>query len=161
MRQDFEETEPDVLGKVEEKLQRDDLHGVLDLLNARTSHRFTGVYRFDPPTLRNVALFDRNNPELRVGPDAPLVETYCSIVGATEASFATPDAESDPRLLEHPARDSTLSYCGVMLTAAEEEEPFGTLCHFDLVPQPVPEEEVPVLEAVAPLVARHVRGDAG
>lgn len=160
MRTELHQDSERVIGEVEELLERGDLHGVLDVLNARTGHRFTGVYRFDPPMLRNVTLFDRNNPDLRVGPDTPLVETYCAVVGATESPFATPDAEEDPRLVDHPARESTLSYCGVMLET-DTDPPFGTLCHFDLVPQAVPEEEIPVLEAVASLVARYIRRQEG
>src|SRR5919107_5315661 len=80
------------------------LHAGLRFLNARTRHRFTGVYRFDPPMLRNLCLFDRENPTLRFGGDTPMRETYCSLVGAQASPFATPDAEADGRLLDHPAR---------------------------------------------------------
>jgi hypothetical protein len=132
-------------------------HGVLAFLNSRVPHRFTGIYRLDPPMLRSVRLFDRENPRLEVGVDAPMRETYCSIVGAAAEPFTTPDAASDARLDAHPARESTLAYCGVPLVGADGM-PLGTLCHFDLVPRPVPHGEIPVLLAAASLLLPAVLG---
>ena len=40
------------------------------------------------------------------------------------------------------------SYCGVLLRDSEGA-PFGTLCHFDLVPCEVPASEMPLMEAAA------------
>lgn len=107
--------------------------------------------------LRNVHLFDRTNPALEVGEDQTLRETCCSIAGATEVPFATGDAAADPRLEEHPAREATLSYCGVPIRNAEGE-PIGTLCHLDLVPRDVPDADIPVLERAAELIAERIRG---
>ena len=132
-----------------------DMHGVLAHLNARTAHRYTGLYRFDGPVLRNVALVDRDDLSVRAGADAPMRETYCGIVGETEAPFATPDAGADPRVADHPARASVVSYCGALVRDARGRA-VGTLCHFDVVPRPVPAAEIPVLEAVAPLMAEAV-----
>lgn len=142
---------------VDRLLREGSLHEALRVINERVEHRFTGVFRFDPPTLRNVALFDSANPDITVGQDAPLRETYCSVVGETEQPLQTDDPRTDPRLAEHPARETTLAYCGAPLRASESEPPFGTLCHFDVVPRPVPPGEIAVLEAVAPLIARHLR----
>lgn len=134
-------------------LEREGMHGALAFLNARTRHRFTGVYRFDPPMLRNVCLFDRENPTLRLGGDSPMRETYCSLVGEVNAPFLTNDAAADARLAEHPARASVIAYCGVPLRG-EGGLCFGTLCHFDLRPRLAPLGELPLLERVAPIVAR-------
>lgn len=125
--------------------------GALRFLNKRTPHRFTGIYRFDPPVLRNLYLVDAFAPETTSGDDAPMTETYCSIVGASERPFTTPNARLDDRLASHPARDSVISYCGVLLRAADGE-PFGTLCHFDLKPCDVPVAELPMMEYAAPLL---------
>lgn len=124
------------------------LHAGLAILNGRTPHRFTGLYRFEAPMLRNVFLYDREAPSVAVGADAMMEETYCSIVGRIETSFRTGDTRTDSRLAEHPARDSVVSYCGVLLRAGDGS-PFGTLCHFDNVPQPVPQREVAVLSTLA------------
>src|SRR5690349_7006368 len=40
--------------------------GALEFLNARTRYRFTGIYHAEPPLLRNLFLFDRENPSLHV-----------------------------------------------------------------------------------------------
>ena len=132
------------------------MHAALQFLNGRTRHRFTGVYRSDPPVLRSIALFDRENPTLHLSGDInPLRETYCSITAGTGEPFATPDAARDHRLTEHPARGTVLSYCGVPLLL-DDGRPYGTLCHFDLRPRIVPAGEVPLLVRVAPLIFRAV-----
>ena len=129
----------------------------LERLNARARFRFTGVYRADPPLLRNVYLVDRENPALDVsGAVCPLDETYCAITCAREAAFATRDAQRDARLVAHPARDSVISYSGVPLRL-ENGRAWGTLCHFDLRPRLLPRAEQVILEAAAPLFVRWLR----
>lgn len=120
----------------------------LAYLNSRTRHRFTGVYLFDPPLLRNLALFDRENPLLRTGCDVPMNETYCSIVGDRGAPFATENAPDEEELVQHPARLSVLSYCGVPLVG-EDGRCIGTLCHFDDRPRLIPYGELPLLRQAA------------
>jgi CheY-like chemotaxis protein/nitrogen-specific signal transduction histidine kinase len=136
------------LGKI---LSTQGLHDALRFLNSRTPHRFTGLYRFEPPTLHNIALFDSETPGATKGADAPMAETYCSIVGKHERGFTSEDTRHDDRLRTHPARTTIISYCGVLLRDAEGR-PFGTLCHFDLVPSEVPIREMPLMEAAAPLL---------
>lgn len=138
---------------VEEHLSSGQLHEALRALNSQTSHRFTGVYRVDPPLLRNVALFDLHNPDLVIGDDAPLRETYCSITSAQVGPFTVTDADQDERVTDHPARESTRSYCGVPLRD-QHGEPFGTLCHFDLEPKPLGEGSVELLSRVSGGFAR-------
>ncbi len=133
-------------------LRDDGLHAALRFLNGRAPHRFTGVYRFDPPTLRSVHLVDSFSPDVRRGDDPPMAETYCAIVGATEHPFVTPDTRADQRLDGHPARDQVIAYCGVLLRD-ELGSPIGTLCHFDLKPCDVPVHELPTMEAAAALIA--------
>jgi GAF domain-containing protein len=118
----------------------------LAMLNSRTRFRFTGVYRVDPPTLRNLYLFDRENPTLSLGGEAvPLDSTYCSIVAATRAPFVAEDAPTDRRLAAHPARDAVVSYAGVPVRSSDGRV-FGTLCHYDVRPRILPETELAVLE---------------
>jgi GAF domain-containing protein len=130
------------------------IHGALRFLNARTRFRFTGVYRADPPLLRNLHLFDRENPTLNVsGNVSPLADTYCAITCATDWPFSTPDAPRDARLTGHAALNSVLCYAGVPIRL-DGGCVFGTLCHFDVRPRLIPPGELTVLERVAPLVAR-------
>jgi GAF domain-containing protein len=132
-------------------LETNGLHALLAHLNQRTRHRYTGVYAFDPPVLRSLCLYDRENPGIVRGGDTPMSETYCSIVGMDSDAFATPDAGREPRLNSHPARTSVLAYCGVPLRNAAGEC-FGTLCHFDMRPRIVPTRELPILHAVAAML---------
>jgi GAF domain-containing protein len=135
------------------------LHEALGFLNARTRHRYTGLYRFDPPMLRNLCLYDRENPRLHVGGDSPMNETYCSIVGERATPFTTADALGDESLATHPARADVQAYCGAPVTDGGGHC-LGTLCHFDLRPRLVPETEIPIMERVALLLATVVRGEA-
>lgn len=146
----------EILDELDVVLADEGVHAALAFLNARAPHRFTGIYRLDSPTLRSVSLFDRSNPLLQVGADAPLRETYCSITGQGGAHFSTPDSRSDEGLEDHPARDSTLSYCGVPLLD-ESGKAIGTLCHFDLVPRPVPDSEVALMQGAAERILRELR----
>ena len=138
-------------GELARILSEKGLHAALRFLNARTRHRFTGVYRFDPPTLRSVCLYDRENPTIRVGSDNPMIETYCSILDETRAPFSLADSAADTRVTAHLARDRVISYCGVPLFGPQGE-PRGSICHFDLRPRIAPAAEIPLMEQVAPLL---------
>jgi CheY-like chemotaxis protein len=146
----------DTFLKFEKVLESRGIHEALHFLNSRTPHRFTGVYRFEPPMLRNVHLVDSHTSQLVVGEDAPMAETYCSIVGDTERPFTTEDSRRDDRLRTHPARESVISYCGVLLRD-ERGRPFGTLCHFDQMPCAIPVAELPLMEAAAPCLVEEPR----
>lgn len=132
------------------------VHDALAVLNERVRYRFTGLYHADPPVLRNVQLYDRENPSLDVGGGAvPLCETYCGITTASASPFTTPDAAGDPRLLEHPARGSVLSYLGVPVRDASGRV-WGTLCHFDFRPRLTPAGEAALLERCARSIAAYI-----
>ncbi|MEO9019734.1 MAG: GAF domain-containing protein, partial [Gemmatimonadaceae bacterium] len=129
------------------------MHHALALLNARTRYRFTGVYRAEPPLLRNEFLFDRENPLLALGGDTTeLDQTYCGIVVATCAPFVAEDAPADIRLRDHAARESVVSYIGVPVRTLDGRI-FGTLCHFDVRPRMLPTGEFAVLESIASFLA--------
>ncbi|MEP7117171.1 MAG: ATP-binding protein [Acidobacteriota bacterium] len=139
------------IAKFKRVLAQSGVHAALQFLNSRTAHRFTGIYRFDPPILRNLLLLDADLPAVVTGEDAPMEATYCSIVGAFERPFTTEDTLRDDRLRGHVARESIRSYCGVLLRRPDGQG-FGTLCHFDLVPCDVPVAELALMEMVAPLI---------
>lgn len=146
----------DAIESFEEVLESEGVHGALRFLNARAPHRFTGVYRFEPPVLRNVRLFDRENPMLEIGEDVAVRESYCSITGAGAAPFSTDDSLSDERLADHPARLSTRSYCGVPLLDSSGAV-VGTLCHFDVTPRATPNPEIALMQAATPALMRVLR----
>ena len=83
----------------------DNVRFLLRNLNGRTSHRFTGVYRFEPGWVVSVALWDRENPELRLGADVKMKESYCWLTGLGETTYIIEDACSDARLVEELVHD--------------------------------------------------------
>lgn len=128
------------------------VHAALGFLNARTRFRFTGIFQVDPPLLRNIHLFDRENPTLNVSGAVSSVDIgYCGIASATNAPFRTRNARRDPRLMTHPARDSMLAYAGVPIRLPSGAA-WGTLCHFDWRPRLMPPGELPLLEAAVSIV---------
>ena len=122
--------------------------GAVAWLNARTRFRFTGLYQVDPPHLRNVVLFDRENPDVNVsGEVTNLDDTYCAIAYKS-GRFETSDALNDDRLSAQVARTSVISYAGVAMRLANGHV-WGTLCHFDVRPRFLPHGERSLLESVA------------
>ena len=149
LRSDVEE----VVGRVRSLLGSADIDTALRYLNGRTRFRFTGIFQVDPPVLRNVRLIDRENPALNIsGAVSTLDVGYCGIACSTRSPFVTGNAREDARLESHPARESMVSYAGVPIRMPGGVA-WGTLCHFDGRPRLIPEREVPILEAVTPLVA--------
>ena len=143
-----------IMSGCENSLREAGILGALRFLNGRTRYRYTGLYHAEPPFLRNVQLFDRENPTLNVsGELKPLYETYCSIVRDTNDTLLIADALADARLVAHPARESVLSYCGVAIRT-EDGQPSGSLCHFDPRPRLLSVQEAQVLEGAAPMFAR-------
>ena len=145
----------------ETRLHREGLGAALGMLNRRTRFRFTGLYRVEASNLRNVALFDRENPGLSIsGAVCALTDTYCSIVHERGRPFRVSDAPAEARLRTHPARDSIQSYAGVPVRLPGGRV-LGTLCHFDGRPRIMPTSELAVLREVAPLLVTWLTRDAG
>ena len=138
------------------------VYAALAYLNRRTPHRYTGLFRFDGEVLHNEALFDRNQPTVWQGVDAPLATTYCALVGRQQVPVHIPDATLDPRvqeLVQCPA----ISYCGVLIRDAQGD-PYGTLCHYDLQRCQERTTDIPLLEAAGALLYQQLapsRGNTG
>lgn len=133
----------------------------LGLLNARTRFRFTGVYRTEPPLLRNIALFDRENPALNVsGSCGRLDGTFCVFVWGSEAPYCVSDATADEGLRRYTSQDTVLSYAGVPIRSPSGQV-VGTLCHFDGRPRILPPGELQAMEAIAPVLAEWLASNAG
>ena len=135
------------------------LHDLLPYLNSLTQHRFTGIYRFEPGWVVSVALFDRENPSLRIGDDVKMKESYCWLTGLGGASYAIEDACTDARLAGHAARESVRSYIAVLLRDIRGA-PWGTLCHFDFKPRAAAPGTRERLEIFRPLIEEMFVRDA-
>lgn len=146
-----EGVEMDAVAALQAALERDGVRGALRYLNQRTRHRYTGIYRFDPPMLRSVVLYDRENPSLQTGSDTRIEQSYCSLVRDDERPVTIADADGDPRVAAHPARARYQAYCGTPVRDGDGRC-VGSLCHFDSRPRLVPEGELPLLARAAELL---------
>lgn len=155
------ETRGTIIDEVVSLLSTRGAHGALAFLNDRTRFRFTALYRIEGPVLRNIELFDRENPTLSLGGEiCPVEESYCAFVAATSIAFTTTDSRNDHRLGGHAKRDCVLSYAGVPIRHPDGRIS-GTLCHYDVRPRLVPDGEVPLLEAAAPAFAAWLEKSSG
>jgi hypothetical protein len=132
-------------------------HGLfvgLSLLNATSCHRFTGVYRFEGAWVKSVLLFDRKNPDLRVGENVRWENSYCMLTAQAGDHCEIRNSLTDARLQSHSAREAVQSYCAVLLYTPRLGNPLGTLCHFDMKPQATSELTFKYLDAASPVVER-------
>jgi CheY-like chemotaxis protein len=143
-------------GLLKARAARNDMRGMLQLLNATGPFRYTSILRFDGAQLSGVWTFDREQPDSDSFPvDKKIPDSYCALVLASGAPVSIPDVSTQPSLSQHPARHTVLSYCGVPLRRADESF-FGTLCHFDVVPRLFVESTVKRLEETALLLREHL-----
>lgn len=129
---------------------REGVHAALCYLNSRTPHRFTGVYRYDDEMLRNMALFDRFEPDTQTGGDIPMTDAYCANVGRNREPLEFADAETDGRFLYLPG-SPVVCYSGVLISTPDGV-PYGTLCHYDIRRCETRTSDIPLLKAAAPLI---------
>jgi CheY-like chemotaxis protein len=144
--------DPPMLRDLQAVLRALGAHRSLEFLNRRTPYRFTGVYEFKGATRRNVDLFDRLDPAAAHGETTPLGQTFCSFVETSRRPMIVTDAATDARSAEPLRRASVQSYCGVLLRRLDGT-PFGSLCHFDLVPMRPTPGALDMLLHAAPLLA--------
>jgi hypothetical protein len=128
-------------------------------LNATSCHRFTGVYRFEGDWVKCVLLFDRNNPDLRVGENVRWRDSYCRLTAQAGDRCEIRNSLADARLESHSARQAVQSYCAVLLYT-RVGTPLGTLCQFDTQPRATPELTFNYLSAAAPAVERFLTRSA-
>ncbi len=144
--------DPPLLRDLQAVLSGQGIREALGFLNRRAGYRFTGIYRFDGNTRRSLALFDRLDPNTVRGEAAPLRETLCSIIEASRQPLIVADASTDPRTADLAVQGGVKSYCGVMLRKLDGT-PFGSLCHFDVVPVPASPGVLEMVLHAAPLLS--------
>lgn len=132
--------------------------GALTVLNRRTPHRFTGIFKSVGDQLENLYLFDREDFYAAPWSVFPRDHSYCSLVMAGNAPFVLSDSLVDERVAQHHARNSVISYCGVPLLM-KDNTIFGTLCHFDYKPILFSDLSLDFLSAAAPIVLLAVLSD--
>ncbi len=125
-------------GRFERTLRHEGLFAALRLLNATTPYRFTGVYRFAPGLVKSVVLYDREAPNVEIREDVPWYDSYCMIAAEDGSACEIQNSVQDSRLTHHAARLKVLSYAAVLLRT-RDEDPLGTLCHYDVTPRQTPE----------------------
>ena len=134
----------------------DGVHAALRYLNSRTPHRFTGVYRYDGEMLRNMALFDRFEPEKQRGIDIPMADAYCANVGRSREPLEFADASGDGRFPYLPG-SPVVCYSGVLISSPEGV-PYGTLCHYDIQRCETRTSDIPLLKAAVPFIYEALEG---
>ena len=141
----------------ERLLGHEGLWEALRFLNTRIPYRFTGVYRYEGSMLRNVVLFDQNDPAVRHGDDFPMIDAPCARVGDHGGQLVVVDFAADPRFLRSFA--PIVSYCGALIRNPDGSG-FGTICHFDIRPCQASLTHAALLARVAPVVSSALRGGA-
>jgi len=126
------------------------LYGALRYLNARTAFRYTAIYRLDGQMMRNIHVYDRLGESPSSLSEVPLGDSFCQFV-MRDNGFSTVNSANDARLLGHPYQGVLNSYFGLPLSR-KAGTIFGTFCHFDVEPMVIPDSEIPLLEAVSPVL---------
>lgn len=131
-------------------LRASGLHEALRFLNGRTSHRYTGVFRFDGDMLRNIAMVDKWDRSVTCRDDVPLAEAYCAYLHRTGEAVRVDHGPSDVRF-PWMADSPFLSYCGAIISDARGEH-WGALCHFDVARCESRGSELPLVVGAASML---------
>ena len=127
-------------------------------IDGPTPHRYTGVYRFEDATLRNVHLYDKYEPKVMRGEDAPMAATYCALLksgGSLIRHLEILDASADPRAQKVARLTPVVSYCGVLIRLPAGGL-YGTLCNFDMARCQSRSADVSLMEYAAMLLYDYI-----
>ncbi|HEX8550949.1 MAG TPA: GAF domain-containing protein [Abditibacteriaceae bacterium] len=144
-------------------LEEEGIFEALSFINSKSVHRFTALYIFDAPALRNVCLVDKQDSTVRQSEPIEITDSYCLFVRDSGEKFITIDSLSDERVKEHPKRALIQSYCGLPLTNVDGAT-LGTVCHFNFDPIPYTDDELILLEMASPTIvdwiekSLHIKG---
>ncbi len=141
--------EPPAVRDLQTILETQGLHEALGSLNRRTHYRFTALNRFDGDGVRNLYLFDREDPVAVRGSEICLSEDFCLELKRTRRPLVATEA-----LIASGVRRRSIfnAYCGVLLRHFDGT-PFGTLCHFGEDVPPASGDPLAVLLLAAPILA--------
>lgn len=123
----------------------------LRLLNGRVPHRYTGLYQLRDGLLNNQFLIDKQGQVVPAALAAvPLEISFCQFV-LRDKSFRSDNTADDRRLDGNPFQGKVMAYHGVPLIDAAGAL-YGTLCHFDMQPWGISDEEFGNLQLAARLL---------
>ena len=145
------------LASFEAAIVQGGLPRALQFLNARTTFRYTAVYRIEGRFIRNLCLYDRLGKDQSNKERVLLSDSFCQFVTAN-AGFETRDSANDSRLDGQHFQGVLNAYFGMPLSACPGTI-YGTLCHFDPEPNQIDDSEVPFLEAICPLLMARLPED--
>lgn len=144
-----------MIEKLQRVLNEQGILATLRVLNSRTPHRFTGVYKYTPDILKNVLLVDAFDPSVEKGGDVPNEDAYCVLLKeAPQLAFGHLGDSQCPAKLNSPV----VSYCGVQLVRSNGV-PFGSLCHYDVARCEEPATQMALLAASAPLIVARLEAE--
>ena len=132
-------------------LRNDGVRAALIFVNHLTEHRFSALYQFHNDLLRNLYFYDREYPDVETTDEIPVTASYCVFLRDSGLLFHTSDALRDGRVRTHPKREQVQAYCGVPVLDSAGKL-FGSVCHFDIQPRVIADEDVDLMEAVALLL---------
>jgi hypothetical protein len=137
-------------------LKRGGLRAAVQYLNSRVSYRFTTIYRLDDRIFTPIESVDKLgelDPETSVC--TPFNESLCRFP-VLHGTFTTSHTDQDPRLKGLPYPSHVGNYTGVQI-ALDNGDVYGTLCHFDLIPNCISHMEYLFLQFAVRLIARHLK----
>ncbi|RZJ04305.1 MAG: GAF domain-containing protein [Haliea sp.] len=143
------------LDALQQALQSEGIVAGLKFLNDRVPHRLTAIYRLSGAAVHCVHVYDKQG-ELTTDRMAvvPLGESFCQFA-MRDGVFLTDDTTADRRLDGNPNQGVVVCYHGLPLLD-NDASLYGTLCHFDFVPQALPDGEFDHLQQAAREIARHL-----
>lgn len=139
------------VAEIKKILRNEGVRAALIFVNHLTEHRFSALYQFQNDALRNLYFYDREYPDIESTDEIPVTASYCVFLRDSGLLFHTSDALRDERVRTHPKREQLQSYCGVPVLDSEGKL-FGSVCHFDIKPRVIADEDVDLMEAVALLL---------
>lgn len=141
--------------KLRRALTEQGVIAALRILNARTPHRYTGIYKYTPEVLKSTYLVDAFDPSVVKGSDVPNEDAYCLLL-RKERRLAFGRAEDAACAIK--LASPVVSYCGVLLIRLNGE-PFGSLCHYDVARCQEPATQMPFLEGIAPYIVSKLEAE--
>ena len=132
----------------EARLAQRGLGGALELLNDRTTFRYTALYAVRHGNLHPRRVFDRFG-ENRAYLQSVLFLEAVGRITLADGDFVASDCRQDDRLRSFGGL--IVSYCGLVLAPAGGPA-VGVLCHFDMDRREVKPCELAFLRAVVPLL---------